>query len=168
MSFIKKLLKMKYIREVILFSIAFIAIFSIHRFANELMIVKLVNDFSITFILSIFAFAHLEKETRYYYCNKVHSFLTGLSFAIIIFSVCGLIPCCVSYSVDAQLAYTKHYIYQPRQIIKDSNEVSVIGKNIILKSDKISDYLSNDLKICKDERYSTAKIRLSDKVYICK
>lgn len=166
MSFIKKVLKMKYIREVILFSIAFIAIFSIHQFANELMIVKLVNDFSITFILSIFAFAHLEKETKY--CNKVHSFLTGLSFAIIIFSVCGLIPCCVSYSVDAQLAYTKHYIYQPRQIIKDSNEVSVIGKNIILKSDKISDYLSNDLKICKDERYSTAKIRLSDKVYICK
>lgn len=168
MSFIKKLLKMKYIREVILFSIAFIAIFSIHQFANELMIVKLVNDFSITFILSIFAFAHLEKETRYYYCNKVHSFLIGLSFAIIIFSLVGLIACCVSYGVDAQLAYTKHYIYQPRQIIKDSNEVIVIGKNVILKSDKISDYLSNDLKICKDERYSTAKIRLSDKVYICK
>ena len=168
MSFIKKLLKIKYIREVILFSIAFIAIFSIHQFANELMIVKLVNDFSITFILSIFAFAHLEKETRYYYCNKVHSFLIGLSFAIIIFSVVGLISCCISYGVDAQLAYTKHYIYQPRQIIKDSNEVSVIGKNVILKSDKISDYLSNDLKICKDERYSTAKIRLSDKVYICK
>ena len=167
MSFIKKLLKMKYIREVILFSIAFIAIFSIHRFANELMIGKLVCDFSITFILSIFAFVHLEKETRYYY-YKVHSFLIGLSFAIIIFSVVGLISCCISYGVDAQLAYTKHYIYQPRQIIKDSNEVIVIGKNIILKSDKISDYLSNDLKICKDERYSTAKIRLSDKVYICK
>lgn len=166
MSFIKKLLKMKYIIEVILFSIAFIAIFSIHQFANQLMIVKLVCDFNIAFILSIFAFAHLGKETKY--CNKVHSFLIGLSFAIIIFSVVGLIPCCVSYSVDAQLAYTKHYIYQPRQIIKDSNEVIVIGKNIILKSDKISDYLSNDLKICKDERYSTAKIRLSDKVYICK
>lgn len=169
MSFIKKVLKMKYIREVILFSIAFIAIFSIHRFANRSMIGKLVFDFNITFILSIFAFAHLEKETRYYYySNKVHSFLTGLSFAIIIFSVCGLIPCCVSYSVDAQPSYTKHYVYTPVSVIKDSNEVSVIGKNVILKSDKISDYLSNDLKICKDELYSAAKIRLSDKIYICK
>ena len=165
MSFIKKVLKMKYIIEVILFCIAIITIFAIHQ-SNELTIVKIVWGFGLTFILSIFAFAHLEKETKY--CNKVHSFLTGLSFAIIIFSVCGLIPCCVSYSVDAQLAYTKHYIYQPRQIIKDSNEVSVIGKNIILKSDKISDYLSNDLKICKDELYSAAKIRLSDKIYICK
>ena len=156
---------MKYIREVILFCIAIITIFAIHQ-SNELTIVKLVWDFGITFILGILAFSHLEKQTKY--CNKVHSFLTGLSFAIILFSVCGLIPCCASYGVDAQLAYTKHYIYQPRQIIKDSNEVSVIGKNVILKSDKISDYLSNDLKICKDERYSTAKIRLSDKVYICK
>jgi hypothetical protein len=167
MSFIKKLMNMKYTREVILFGIAVIAIFGIHQ-SNELMIVKIIFDFGITFTLGILMFAHLEKETSYYYCNTVLSFLTGLSFAIIVFSICGLIPCCVSYAVDAQLVYTKHYIYQPRKIIKDSNEVTVIGKNIILKSDKISDYLSNDLKICKDERYSTAKIRLSDIVYICK
>lgn len=168
MSFIKKLLKMKYIREVILFSIAFIAIFSIHQFANQLMIVKLVFDFNIAFILSIFAFSHLEKETGYYYCNKVHSFLTGLSFGLLVFSIVGSVVSILTYILDEQLAYTKHYVYQPKHIIKDPNEVILIGNTQILRSDKISEYNSKNLKICKNERYNSARFRLSDSLYICK
>lgn len=65
-------------------------------------------------------------------------------------------------------SYTKLYKYTPISVIKDSTQVTLVGKTQMLTSVKIYDYLSNDLKICKEERYNVLKIRLTDKLYICK
>lgn len=166
MKLIKKLLNMIYTREVITLFIVFIAIFGIHQ-TSWLFISKVMLDVIIMFISSLIVFIHVEYKL-YGYKNGVANAISGVSFFIWLLSIGVLLSISCMYFMDAQPSYTKHYVYTPVSVIKDSNEVSVIGKTQILKSDKISDYLSNDLKICKDERYSTAKIRLSDKVYICK
>ena len=166
MKLIKKLLNMIYTREVITLFIVFIAIFGIHQ-TSWLFIAKVMLDVIIMFISSLIVFIHVEYKL-YGYKNGVANAISGVSFFIWLLSIGVLLSISCMYFMDAQPSYTKHYVYTPVSVIKDSNEVSVIGKNIILKSDKISDYLSNDLKICKDEQYSAAKIRLSDKVYICK
>ena len=166
MKLIKKLLNMIYTREVITLFIVFIAIFGIHQ-TSWLFIAKVMLDVIIMFISSLFVFIHVEYKL-YGYKNRFANAISGISFFIWLLSIGVLLSISCVYFMDAQPSYTKHYVYTPVSVIKDSNEVSVIGKNIILKSDKISDYLSNDLKICKDEQYSAAKIRLSDKVYICK
>lgn len=165
MNFIKKLLQMTYTREVFILFIAIIAMFCIHQ-TSVLFLAKIILDLSVTGLSGSFAFAHLENGKKN---NKgFRSFLIFLSFAIILFSICGLIATIPGYLLDEESSYTKHYVYQPIQIVKDSNEIRVIGKTQILRSDKISDYISKDLKICKDERYSAVMIRLSDNVYICK
>ena len=166
MKLIKKLLNMIYTREVITLFIVFIAIFGIHQ-TSWLFIAKVMLDVIIMFISSLIVFIHVEYKL-YGYKNRFANAISGVSFFIWLLSIGVLLSISCMYFMDAQPSYTKHYVYTPVSVIKDSNEVSVIGKNIILKSDKISDYLSNDLKICKDELYSAAKIRLSDKVYICK
>ena len=166
MKLIKKLLNMIYTREVITLFIVFIAIFGIHQ-TSWLFISKVMLDVIIMFISSLIVFIHVEYKL-YGYKNGVANAISGVSFFIWLLSIGGLLSISCMYFMDAQPSYTKHYVYTPVSVIKDSNEVSVIGKTQILKSDKISDYLSNDLKICKDELYSAAKIRLSDKVYICK
>ena len=166
MKLIKKLLNMIYTREVITLFIVFIAIFGIHQ-TSWLFIAKVMLDVIIMFISSLIVFIHVEYKL-YGYKNGVANAISGVSFFIWLLSIGVLLSISCMYFMDAQPSYTKHYVYTPVSVIKDSNEVSVIGKNVILKSDKISDYLSNDLKICKDELYSAAKIRLSDKVYICK
>ena len=166
MKLIKKLLNMIYTREVITLFIVFIAIFGIHQ-TSWLFIAKVMLDVIIMFISSLIVFIHVEYKL-YGYKNGVANAISGISFFIWLLSIGGLLSISCMYFMDAQPSYTKHYVYTPVSVIKDSNEVSVIGKTQILKSDKISDYLSNDLKICKDELYSAAKIRLSDKVYICK
>ena len=170
MKLIKKLLNMIYTREVITLFIVFIAIFGIHQ-TSWLFIAKVMLDVIIMFISSLIVFIHGEKRytyKQYGYKNGVANAISGISFFIWLLSIGVLLSISCMYFMDTQPSYTKHYVYTPVSVIKDSNEVSVIGKNIILKSDKISDYLSNDLKICKDEQYSAAKIRLSDKIYICK
>ena len=166
MKLIKKLLNMIYTREVITLFIVFIAIFGIHQ-TSWLFIAKVMLDVIIMFISSLIVFIHVEYKL-YGYKNGVANAISGVSFFIWLLSIGVLLSISCVYFMDAQPSYTKHYVYTPVSVIKDSNEVSVIGKTQILKSDKISDYLSNDLKICKDELYSAAKIRLSDKVYICK
>ena len=166
MKLIKKLLTMIYTREVITVLIVFIAIFGIHQ-TSWLFIAKVMLDVIIMFISSLIVFIHVEYKL-YGYKNGVANAISGVSFFIWLLSIGVLLSISCVYFMDAQPSYTKHYVYTPVSVIKDSNEVSVIGKNVILKSDKISDYLSNDLKICKDEQYSAAKIRLSDKIYICK
>ena len=166
MKLIKKLLNMIYTREVITLFIVFIAIFGIHQ-TSWLFIAKVMLDVIIMFISSLIVFIHVEYKL-YGYKNGVANAISGVSFFIWLLSIGVLLSISCMYFMDAQPSYTKHYVYTPVSVIKDSNEVSVIGKNVILKSDKISDYLSNDLKICKDELYSAAKIRLSDKIYICK
>lgn len=166
MKLIKKLLNMIYTREVITLFIVFIAIFGIHQ-TSWLFIAKVMLDVIIMFISSLIVFIHVEYKL-YGYKNGVANAISGVSFFIWLLSIGVLLSISCMYFMDAQPSYTKHYVYTPVSVIKDSNEVSVIGKTQILKSDKISDYLSNDLKICKDELYSAAKIRLSDKVYICK
>lgn len=166
MKLIKKLLNMIYTREVITLFIVFIAIFGIHQ-TSWLFIAKVMLDVIIMFISSLFVFIHVEYKL-YGYKNRFANAISGISFFIWLLSIGVLLSISCVYFMDAQPSYTKHYVYTPVSVIKDSNEVSVIGKTQILKSDKISDYLSNDLKICKDEQYSAAKIRLSDKVYICK
>ena len=166
MKLIKKLLNMIYTREVITLFIVFIAIFGIHQ-TSWLFIAKVMLDVIIMFISSLFVFIHVEYKL-YGYKNRFANAISGISFFIWLLSIGVLLSISCVYFMDAQPSYTKHYVYTPVSVIKDSNEVSVIGKTQILKSDKISDYLSNDLKICKDELYSAAKIRLSDKVYICK
>ena len=166
MKLIKKLLNMIYTREVITLFIVFIAIFGIHQ-TSWLFIAKVMLDVIIMFISSLFVFIHVEYKL-YGYKNRFANAISGISFFIWLLSIGVLLSISCVYFMDAQPSYTKLYVYTPVSVIKDSNEVSVIGKTQILKSDKISDYLSNDLKICKDELYSAAKIRLSDKVYICK
>ena len=166
MKLIKKLLNMIYTREVITLFIVFIAIFGIHQ-TSWLFIAKVMLDVIIMFISSLIVFIHVEYKL-YGYKNGVANAISGISFFIWLLSIGVLLSISCVYFMDTQPSYTKHYVYTPVSVIKDSNEVSVIGKTQILKSDKISDYLSNDLKICKDELYSAAKIRLSDKVYICK
>lgn len=166
MKLIKKLLNMIYTREVITLFIVFIAIFGIHQ-TSWLFIAKVMLDVIIMFISSLIVFIHVEYKL-YGYKNGVANAISGVSFFIWLLSIGVLLSISCMYFMDAQPSYTKHYVYTPVSVIKDSNEVSVIGKTQILKSDKISDYLSNDLKICKDEQYSAAKIRLSDKIYICK
>lgn len=166
MKLIKKLLNMIYTREVITLFIVFIAIFGIQQ-TSWLFIAKVMLDVIIMFISSLIVFIHVEYKL-YGYKNGVANAISGVSFFIWLLSIGVLLSISCMYFMDAQPSYTKHYVYTPVSVIKDSNEVSVIGKTQILKSDKISDYLSNDLKICKDELYSAAKIRLSDKVYICK
>ena len=166
MKLIKKLLNMIYTREVITLFIVFIAIFGIHQ-TSWLFIAKVMLDVIIMFISSLIVFIHVEYKL-YGYKNGVANAISGISFVICLLSIGVLLSISCMYFMDTQPSYTKHYVYTPVSVIKDSNEVSVIGKTQILKSDKISDYLSNDLKICKDELYSAAKIRLSDKVYICK
>ena len=166
MKLIKKLLNMIYTREVITLFIVFIAIFGIHQ-TSWLFIAKVMLDVIIMFISSLIVFIHVEYKL-YGYKNRFANAISGVSFFIWLLSIGVLLSISCMYFMDAQPSYTKHYVYTPVSVIKDSNEVSVIGKTQILKSDKISDYLSNDLKICKDELYSAAKIRLSDKVYICK
>ena len=166
MKLIKKLLNMIYTREVITLFIVFIAIFGIHQ-TSWLFISKVMIDVIIMFISSLIVFIHVEYKL-YGYKNGVANAISGISFVICFLSIGVLLSISCMYFMDTQPSYTKHYVYTPVSVIKDSNEVSVIGKTQILKSDKISDYLSNDLKICKDEQYSAAKIRLSDKIYICK
>lgn len=166
MKLIKKLLTMIYTREVITVLIVFIAIFGIHQ-TSWLFIAKVMLDVIIMFISSLIVFIHVEYKL-YGYKNGVANAISGVSFFIWLLSIGVLLSISCVYFMDAQPSYTKHYVYTPVSVIKDSNEVSVIGKNVILKSDKISDYLSKNLKICKDEQYSAAKIRLSDKIYICK
>ena len=166
MKLIKKLLNMIYTREVITLFIVFIAIFGIHQ-TSWLFISKVMLDVIIMFISSLIVFIHVEYK-QYGYKNRFANAISGISFFIWLLSIGVLLSISCMYFMDAQPSYTKLYVYTPVSVIKDSNEVSVIGKTQILKSDKISDYLSNDLKICKDELYSAAKIRLSDKVYICK
>ena len=166
MKLIKKLLNMIYTREVITLFIVFIAIFGIHQ-TSWLFISKVMIDVIIMFISSLIVFIHVEYKL-YGYKNRFANAISGISFFIWLLSIGVLLSISCVYFMDTQPSYTKHYVYTPVSVIKDSNEVSVIGKTQILKSDKISDYLSNDLKICKDEQYSAAKIRLSDKVYICK
>ena len=166
MKLIKKLLNMIYTREVITLFIVFIAIFGIHQ-TSWLFISKVMLDVIIMFISSLIVFIHVEYKL-YGYKNGVANAISVISFFIWLLSIGVLLSISCMYFMDTQPSYTKHYVYTPVSVIKDSNEVSVIGKTQILKSDKISDYLSNDLKICKDELYSAAKIRLSDKVYICK
>ena len=119
------------------------------------------------FISSLIVFIHVEYKL-YGYKNGVANAISGISFVICLLSIGVLLSISCVYFMDTQPSYTKHYVYTPVSVIKDSNEVSVIGKTQILKSDKISDYLSNDLKICKDELYNAFGFRLKDKIYICK
>jgi hypothetical protein len=166
MKLIKKLLKMTYTREVLLLFIVSIAVFSIYQ-TSWLTVSKILLTALITGIFGSFAFNHLD-DGRSHHNKRFHNFLLSLFFAIILFSICVLISFGIGYFMDEQPSYTNHYVYPPIQIVKDSNEVRVIGKTQIFRSVKITDYLSNDLKICKDERYSTGRIRLSDSLYICK
>lgn len=170
MKFIKKLLNFTYTREVILLIIAYTVIYAIHQ-TPWLLKSKFILDTIVLIISGGFAFSHLtdlSNKSNSKRRDEYNSGLLSISFATILFSIVALIALSAGYFLDVEESYTKHYMYQPIQIVKDNNEVQVIGKTQILRSSKISDYLSNDLKICKDEQYSAARIRLSDNVYICK
>lgn len=159
MKFIKNIIKMKYLFEIIAILVGLVLCIIIgntdYLFVNKLMLASII-----IFIVSTFCFLHIENS------------LWKLAILFLIITVSSLITSLIlfdTYGCHPYNAYTKIHKYIPESVIKDSSlyQVKVIGKNKMLISDKAKDYLSNNLKICKEEHYNSLKIRLDDSVYIC-
>lgn len=162
---------MQYTMVIILSVISVIAIYGISQMPWLFRTKSLLNSIIIA-SLSFYIVYTIIKSNLVYGTIGIKNIAMSAFFCIGVFSgICGSVLALVQgigYFFDVEKAYTEHYMYQPIQIIKDTDEVRVIGKTQILRSSKVSDYTSSDLKICKDEQYSAAKIRLKDKVYICR
>jgi len=159
MRYIKNIIKMKYLFEIIAILVGLVLCIIIgntdYLFVNKLMLASII-----IFIVSTYCFLHLE-HTLYK--------LAILFLIIIVLSMITSLILFDTYGCHPYNSYTKIHKYIPVSIIKDSSlyQVKVIGKTKMLISDKAKDYLSNNLKICKEEHYNSLKIRLDDSVYIC-
>ena len=159
MRYIKNIIKMKYLFEIIAILVGLVLCIIIgntdYLFVNKLMLASII-----IFIVSTFCFLHIENSLWKLAILFLIITLSSLITSLILFDTYG----CHPYN-----AYTKIHKYIPESVIKDSSlyQVKVIGKTKMLISDKAKDYLSNNLKICKEEHYNSLKIRLDDSVYIC-
>jgi hypothetical protein len=160
---LKNIIKMKYTFEIIMIILGLVFYIIIGN-TDCLFVNKLMLDINMLFILSIYCFLHCFLNVEYNLYKLAILFLiimmSSLTTSAILFDTYGWHP----YD-----SYTKIHKYIPVSVIKDSSlyQVKVIGKNKMLISNKAKDYLSNNLKICKEEHYNSLKIRLDDSVYIC-
>lgn len=159
MEFINIIIKMKYAFEIIAILVGLVLCIIVGN-TNYLFVNKLMLDTIIISIVSTSCFFHVD--------NRLWKLAVPF-LVIMLLSIIASMCLFDTYGWHPYDSYTKIHKYIPESVIKDSSlyQVKVIGKNKMLISDKAKDYLSNNLKICKEEHYNSLKIRLDDSVYIC-
>ena len=159
MEFINIIIKMKYAFEIIAILVGLVLCIIVGN-TNYLFVNKLMLDTIIISIVSTSCFFHVE--------NRLWKLAVPF-LVIMLLSIIASMCLFDTYGWHPYDSYTKIHKYIPVSVIKDSSlyQVKVIGKNKMLISNKAKDYLSNNLKICKEEHYNSLKIRLDDSAYIC-
>jgi hypothetical protein len=159
MEFINIIIKMKYAFEIIAILVGLVLCIIVGN-TNYLFVNKLMLDTIIISIVSTSCFFHVD--------NRLWKLAVPF-LVIMLLSIIASMCLFDTYGWHPYDSYTKIHKYIPVSVIKDSSlyQVKVIGKNKMLISNKAKDYLSNNLKICKEEHYNSLKIRLDDSVYIC-
>lgn len=156
---LKNIIKMKYAFEIIAILVGLVLCIIVGN-TDYLFVNKLMLDTIIISIVSTSCFFHVE--------NRLWKLAVPF-LVIMLLSIIASMCLFDTYGWHPYDSYTKIHKYIPVSVIKDSSlyQVKVIGKNKMLISNKAKDYLSNNLKICKEEHYNSLKIRLDDSVYIC-
>ena len=156
---LKNIIKMKYAFEIIAILVGLVLCIIVGN-TDYLFVNKLMLDTIIISIVSTSCFFHVD--------NRLWKLAVPF-LVIVLLSIIASMCLFDTYGWHPYDSYTKIHKYIPVSVIKDSSlyQVKVIGKNKMLISNKAKDYLSNNLKICKEEHYNSLKIRLDDSVYIC-